>query len=537
MLRDLDLRPDQIDLVALAGTRVASRTFVNEAVGQSPGRRDDLIALLYPRLGRTLSHRARQIAVKLHLAQKPKTRKYLPDGERQGIVSAHVGGRRIMQFDHHTCHAATAYFGSPYSDCSALVLTADGSGDGTSATVSRGADRGLDRLETTRSATGSLGTFYSFVTQLLGMKPLEDEFKVMGLAAYASEAASNRAAAALGEVFEFIEGRPCRFAWKGSGPRYRRVLEATLGLRFDAIAGGAQQLTEETLLQWARLMWQRYGEDCLALSGGVFMNVRANMRLAEEEWVRQLFIVPSCGDESNAMGAAYLGYARLCEERRTTPGFQPLDTLYLGPAVRDDEIETLVRERNVAAHYRVSVHDRIDRTVAELLASSEVVGRCAGRMEFGARALGNRLILANPSDPRMAPLINQMIKNRDFWMPFAPTILAERAGEYLLNPKGLTSPHMMLTFRTRTKGRTDLIGASHPHDGTVRAQILERAHNPEYYDLIADFERRTGIGAVLNTSFNLHGEPIVCSAADAFSTFERSGLQHLALGHWLISKR
>jgi len=165
------------------------------------------------------------------------------------------------------------------------------------------------------------------------------------------------------------------------------------------------------------------------------------------------------------------------------------------------------------------------------------VARCAGRMEFGARALGNRSILANPSDHRVVPLINRMIKNRDFWMPFAPTILAERAGDYLFNPKGLASPYMMLAMPTRAEARDLLTAAIHPHDGTARPQILERTWNPEYYAVIGEFERRTGIGAVLNTSFNLHGEPIVCSAADAVDTFERSGLPHLAIGHWLISKK
>ncbi|HWN54938.1 MAG TPA: carbamoyltransferase C-terminal domain-containing protein, partial [Methylomirabilota bacterium] len=132
---------------------------------------------------------------------------------------------------------------------------------------------------------------------------------------------------------------------------------------------------------------------------------------------------------------------------------------------------------------------------------------------------------------------NRMIKNRDFWMPFAPTILAERAAEYLVNPKGLASPYMMLAMPTRPEAREALVAAVHPQDGTARPQILEQAWNPEYHAVIAEFERRTGIGAVLNTSFNLHGEPVVCSAADAVDTFERSGLPHLAVGHWLISKK
>ena len=185
----------------------------------------------------------------------------------------------------------------------------------------------------------------------------------------------------------------------------------------------------------------------------------------------------------------------------------------------------------------MTLHERIEEKIAELLVGDGVVARCSGRMEYGARALGNRSILANPSDHRVVPLINRMSKNRDFWMPFAPTILKEREADYLVNPKGLGSPYMMLAFPTQPKRRDELRAAIHPQDGTARPQILEEDVNPEYFRIIREFERRTGIGAVLNTSFNLHGEPLVSSPADAVDTFERSGLPHLALGHFLISKR
>jgi carbamoyltransferase len=315
------------------------------------------------------------------------------------------------------------------------------------------------------------------------------------------------------------------------------LLRATLGLRFDAIAAGAQRLLEDILLRWARLMRERYGGSRLALGGGVFMNVKANLLLAQEEWVEDLFAFPSCGDESNAVGAAYLGYLGECRRRGRPGRLEPFGPAYLGPAVTDEEVEAVIRERGLEGRYKVSWHDRIEERIAELLASDGVVARCAGRMEFGARALGNRSILANPSDQRVVGVINRMIKNRDFWMPFAPTVLEERAGDYLVNPKGLASPYMMLAMPTRAEAREALGAALHPHDGTARPQILGESWNPEYHAVIAAFQRRTGVGAVLNTSFNLHGEPIVCSAADAVDTFERSGLPHLAAGHWLISKR
>jgi carbamoyltransferase len=267
------------------------------------------------------------------------------------------------------------------------------------------------------------------------------------------------------------------------------------------------------------------------------MNVKANMVLAAEDWVSDLFVFPSCGDESNAVGAAYLGYLRRCEGRGLVPPLQPFGAAYLGPTVTAEEAEAVIRSRDLASRYTVSEHERIEERIADLLVSDGVVARCAGRMEFGARALGNRSILANPSDHRVVSLINRMIKNRDFWMPFAPTILREREADYLVNPKGLASPHMMVAFATNPKRRDEIIAAVHPHDATARAHLLEETWNPSYHRVVREFERRTGIGAVLNTSFNLHGEPLVCSAADAVDTFERSGLPHLALDRFLISKR
>jgi carbamoyltransferase len=417
------------------------------------------------------------------------------------------------------------------------VLTNDNSGDGLCATASTGRGTALERHEAAPSAPGSLGSFYSFVTLLLGMRFGEHEYKVMGLAPYAPAPAVERAAAALGGTFGLVEATPARFAWRRRGPRYRLLLEDTLGLRFDAVAGGAQQVVEDLLLQWARLMRTRYGGERLALGGGVFMNVKANMRLASEEWVRDLFVFPSCGDESNAIGAAYLGYLDACARAGVDARPAPLGPAYLGPAIDDAEVEEVVRRRDLAVRHRVSEPERMEERIADLLVSDGVVARCAGRMEFGARALGNRSILAHPSDHRVVGLINRMIKNRDFWMPFAPSVLRERETDYLVNPKALTSPYMMLAFPTNPKRRDEIVAAVHPQDGTARAHIVDEAWNPGYHRVIREFEGRTGIGAVLNTSLNLHGEPLVGSPADAVDTFERSGLPHLALGRFLISKK
>jgi carbamoyltransferase len=486
-----------------------------------------------------LEKRFRKLGAKFGLIDASRGKFGITQAERLALVTEHLGVStdKIVCLDHHTCHAAAAYFGSPYRGAPAFVLTNDNSGDGLCATVSTAQGHRLARLEATSSAPGSLGAFYSFVTLYLGMKFGEHEYKVMGLAPYASEPGRRRGYRVLKELFDLHEGTPCRFEWKKRGERYQLLLRACLGLRFDWVAAGAQQLLEEILLRWVRIAGSRRGGSRLALGGGVFMNVKANMLIAQEEGVEDLFVFPSCGDESNAIGAAYLAYLEECARRGIPPTPEPLGPAYLGPDTSDEEIEALIRERNLDARYKVGVHDRMEEKIADLLVSDGVVARCAGRMEFGARALGNRSILANPSDQRVVPLINRMIKNRDFWMPFAPTILKEREGDYLVNPKGLASPYMMLAFPTNGKRQEELVAAVHPQDATARPQILEESWNPAYYRIIREFERRTGIGAVLNTSFNLHGEPIVCSPADAVDTFEHSGLPHLALGRFLISKR
>jgi len=538
LLSSLGLSLREIDVVALAGSRMAAKAWLDRALRDEAYIRE-YYGVRLPSARRALGKRFRKLGAKFGLIDASRGKFAIPHAERLAQVTGHlgIGSERIRCLDHHACHAAAAYLGSPYRGLPALVLTNDNSGDGLCATISTAEGQRLTRHEATSSAPGSLGAFYSFVTLYLGMKFGEHEYKVMGLAPYASERGRQRGYQALKEVFDLVEGAPCRFAWKKPGERYQLLVRHCLGLRFDWVAAGAQQLLEEILLRWVRLVQARYGTGRLALGGGVFMNVKANMLIAREPAVEALFAFPSCGDESNAVGAAYLAYLEECERRGLPADPKPFGPPYLGPTVSDEEVEALIREKNLELRYRVAPHERIEERIADLLASDGVVARCAGRMEFGARALGNRSILANPSDHRVVGLINRMIKNRDFWMPFAPTILKEREADYIENPKGLASPYMMLAFPTNPKGQDELLGAIHPQDATARPQILEESWNPEYYRIIREFERRTGIGAVLNTSFNLHGEPMVCTPGDAVDTFERSGLPHLALGHFLISKR
>lgn len=262
------------------------------------------------------------------------------------------------------------------------------------------------------------------------------------------------------------------------------------------------------------------------------MNVKANKVIGELPEVEDLFVFPSCGDESTAVGAAWAAYSALAPAMKDPPPpVAPVEGIYWGTEFGDDEIGRELQRRRFRQRHCADV----EAEVAELLTRGEVVARFKGRLEFGARALGNRSILADPSNPRVVRTINRVIKGRDFWMPFACSILDDCERQYVRNPKGFRSPYMMMTYDTTS--RVDhIVAGTHAEDGTVRPQIVYRELNDHYHHLIREFARRTQIGAVLNTSFNLHGSPIVGSPAAALDVLEHSGLRWLAIGNFMVEK-
>jgi carbamoyltransferase len=464
-------------------------------------------------------------------AEKSSSRqKYLLEtrlAERKALVSTHLGVAtgKVAVVDHHEAHAASAYFGSPWASESGktLVLTLDGSGDGVCATVNVCENGCIRRIAETPSSA-SIGKIYSRITFLLGMKPWEHEYKVMGLAPYADEAGLKKSYRAIRPLIEIDESslvfRPGTHLWTNYCYGYLRSALETH--RFDWICGAIQRVTEELVLQWVRNAVAATGISRIALAGGVFMNVKLNMLLAGLPEVEDLFTFPSCGDESISIGAAYA-------KGKTPECFR---SVYLGPEFAQNQVDRVVASRSFFA----TPVENANQTIAELLAAGNIVARFSGRMEWGARALGNRSILMDPRNVGRVRELNGAIKHRDFWMPFAPTILRSAQSDYLVNRNGVDSPHMMMAFETTGLGKESLKAAMHPHDGTVRPQILDQRDNPDYHDLISRFAALTGVGALLNTSFNLHGEPMVCSPEDAVSTFERSGLELLALDNVILSK-
>ncbi len=449
-------------------------------------------------------------------------------------------GAFIANTPHHLSHAWAAI---PFIDDlkkDRLILILDGEGDTFCGSINVFRDGNIKVLHQF-DRINSLGLLYASFVELLGMSRNEHEFKVMGLAPYAKATSGEKVYEKLKELLWFDEKTMSLV----STIDMRRATPYLISRdyhqhRFDSLAYGIQKLTEEIIKDIARASIKKYDCADVVIGGGVFMNVKANQYLSEMPEVKSLIVTPSCGDESIAIGNVVCGYAKL--HNYDLSGLKKIENLYLGSSYSDEEIKKAIDEDEFCKKCEVKYFEpkseySIERKVAEILADNSVVGRFKGRAEWGARALGNRSILANPSSRDNVKLINEMIKGRDFWMPFATSLLYERRNDYLELKKIDYAPFMAITFPTKEIAHKELIAALHPYDLTSRPQMVKKEVNPEYHALISYYERITGSGGILNTSFNLHGEPNVETPEDALRTFRLSGLPHLALGDYLISKK
>lgn len=453
---------------------------------------------------------------------------------RREAVAKHLQvDPRIVHFvDHHTAHAAYAYFSGPLRR-NALVLTADAWGDNLNATVSVAHEGKLRRISSSNRLM--VAHLYRYMTLLLGMKPNEHEYKVMGLAPYAKEKYLQSALRVFSET-QYVKG--IGFAFSRVPPdRYFYFKEKLDGERFDAIAGALQKYTELLLTKWLHNCLRKTDLHDVCFGGGVAMNVKASMEMQKQRGVRSFFVPPSPGDESQAIGAAQAFAAGLTRARgglRDT--LSPLQSAYLGPSISDEEAARVFERARKTGRYTIIPRASPER-LARLLSEGKIIGRAAGRSEFGARALGNRSIIADPRNYDIVKVINEKVKNRDFWMPFAATILEKRASDYLVGyRKEVGASYMTLAFETTPLAWRHLRAGLHPADQTCRPQVLKSGVNPEYEAIIRAFEKRTEVGGLLNTSFNLHGEPIVQTAEDAYRVFLLSGIDGLLLNQSLILK-
>ncbi len=423
---------------------------------------------------------------------------------------------------HHFAHAASAYYASGFED--ALAVTLDASGDGHSSHIYEFRD-GRWRYLHHVPAFDSLGVYYAYVTQICGFKAGRHEGKITGLAAYGTPAYR--------EIFDrfirYQDGTTVNVASafrEGAMKKLRAALPADV--KREDLAATIQDLTEDIAVRYVAHWLRETGLRKVVLAGGVCANVKVNQRLHEIPGVEGVFVFPAMSDEGLPAGAALAESARL-QPATSAPGTRGLDHVYLGPEFSKGEIRSALD----AAGVDYSEPADLESEVAQRLVDGYVVARFDGRMEYGPRALGNRSILYRPDDPSVNAWLNERLSRTEF-MPFAPVTLAEQADDSFENVDGArdTARFMTIAFDGTEHVRKTCPGVVHI-DGTARPQILNEADNPRYYRILSEFHRRTGISSVVNTSFNLHEEPIVCTPQDAIRAFQIGHLDMLAIGPFL----
>lgn len=444
----------------------------------------------------------------------------------------------IKCVEHHTAHAASAYYGSQYiSDDKIMIYTADGSGDGLSATVSIGQNGEMKRL-TQSTRDESIGEVYSLTTHYLGFKAWEHEYKLMGMAPYSR--IDEEIIRGLNNLIQVNKGK---FDAKLSADfAYDYIKQLYYRKRFDNICASIQLWFEEMMKNWVLSTFDKFLElnevpVKIACAGGDYMNVKANMLIAGMGEVEDIFITPSAGDESTSIGAAMKVYADYCLEQGMDPmkEIAPFGPLYLGPEADPTLIEEVLKKQGTEG-WQFWYEDNVEKFIAELLMDNKIVARCSGRCEFGARALGNRTIMANAQNPDNITELNARIKGRDFWMPFTPSIMYEERKRLIDNPKDIRAPYMIMAFDSLPDAKRELKAAMHPWDYTIRPQVVEKEWNPTYWETLRQWHRASGCGGFLNTSFNLHGYPIVKDSEMALHTMKHSGLEYLVIDRFVVRK-
>jgi carbamoyltransferase len=436
--------------------------------------------------------------------------------------------KNVRFYNHHYSHAVSACVFSGMDEASVLVV--DGRGAFNSTTIWHWKEGKIKLLKSYR-VPNSIGFLYARFTQYLGFQPFEDEWKVMGLAPYGKPGVDLspfirieedgywvNSAALLGKHYEDLSEIE-----KLYGPK--REPEEEITQRHKDIAYALQEVTERVMLFLVKQAVSLTGSKNLCLAGGVALNCKANGLILRSGLIENIFVQPASGDDGSALGAAF---ACLGEIKGKLPLFK-MEHPYFGMEFGEDEIERILKTYKLP--YKKS--DNPAKEAAKFLAEGKIVGWFQGKWEFGPRALGNRSILADPRDPSMKDKVNKAVKFREEWRPFAPSVLEEYAEDYFDTCS--SSPFMILTFWVKPEKRAVIPAVTHI-DGTARVHTVNKNVNPLYWQLIEEFRRLTGVPVVLNTSFNLKGEPIVGSPFDAIRTFYTSGLDVLIMGPFVLEK-
>ncbi len=488
---------------------------------------------------------------------------WISAGIEQSLQAAGVGKARRLYFcEHHESHAASAFFASPFESAAILVL--DGVGEWATASLGRGRGNQLD-IHDELHFPHSLGLLYSAFTYFTGFRVNSGEYKLMGLAPYGQAKYVDRIKEHLIDIredgsfrlnmdyFGYVDGLTMtneRFADLFDGPP--RQPESPLTRREMDLARSIQVVAEEIVLKQGIHAHRVTGERHLCLAGGVALNCVANGRLLREGPFDYIWIQPAAGDAGGALGAAlYLWYHVLGNERQVDNEHDQMQGAYLGPAYTDEEIGEWLDAHDIP--YQHLGDGELEAKVATLIDEQNVVGLFQGRMEFGPRALGNRSIIGDARSVKMQSILNLKIKYRESFRPFAPSCLEERIGDYFEIDR--PSPYMLLVAQVQgdrclgrdtresdediiarvNEARSDVPAITHV-DYSARIQSVARRTNPRYHGIIDAFAARTGYGIIINTSFNVRGEPIVCTPSDAYRCFRRTEMDYLALGGYLLAK-
>jgi len=486
--------------------------------------------------------------------------KLFTDRELRAALGDYEGS--LLYAEHHESHAASAFYPSPFEE--AAILTMDGVGEWATAAI--GVGKGADmQLVRELRWPDSLGLLYSAITYYTGFKVNSGEYKVMGLAPYGEpkyvdliykhliDLHEDGSFTMNQKYFNYLSGLTMTseaFNDLFGGPP--RVPESKLTQKEMDLARSVQVVTEEIMLRMARSAHKETGLDNLCLAGGVALNCVGNGRLLREGPVKRLWIQPASGDGGGALGVAQLiNHRYLKRPRNVTPGKDSMKGAYLGPSYSPEEIEQFLEAQG--ASYERLDRETLLKRVAENIADEKIIGWFNGRLEFGPRSLGSRSILADPRSPKMQSEMNLKIKFREGFRPFAPSVLREHASEYF--ELDCESPYMLLVAPVKKERqlpmpagseklwgieqlnmlRSDIPAITHI-DYSARIQTVSRETNPDYYDLIDTFRGLTGCAVVVNTSFNVRGEPIVCSPEDAYRCFMRTHIDCLVLGPFLLEK-
>jgi len=492
-----------------------------------------------------------------------KEKLWIPPRIEESLTLCGIDGRTEIFFtEHHESHAASAFYPSPFED--AAILTLDGVGEWATTTIGVGEGASL-RLLREIKFPHSLGLLYSAFTYFTGFKVNSGEYKLMGLAPYGTGRYTDAIRRELIDVkddgsfrlnmdyFGYLDGLEMtngRFARLFGGPP--RQPESPISRREMDLARSIQEVTEEVVLKLARQARELTGKKNLCLAGGVALNCVANGILLRAGIFDDLWIQPAAGDAGGALGAPLaFWHNALGRPRTVTPRRDAMRGAFLGPEFGAAAIRDFLTARGLP--FEELADEEWAPRLARLIAEENVVGLCHGRMEFGPRALGNRSIVGDARSPKMQSIMNLKIKFRESFRPFAPSVLEERVGEYFELDR--PSPYMLLVAdvvagrRVAKRGdedgldlvewvnrpRSDIPAVTHV-DYSARIQTVSRLDNPRYHALLTEFEKLTGYGVIVNTSFNVRGEPIVCTPEDAYRCFMRTEMDYLALGPLLLAK-